>query len=570
MPDAPAKTDQTEKTPHSMKETIISLIIAFIFAFVFRGFVVEAFVIPTGSMAPTLLGQHVRFQSPESGAIWTSDPWDKNAVHAPAPIQGRNQPMTATDPMTGAQIGRELPDKLGRDRKLTSGDRIFVLKYLYSLFDPARFDVVVFKYPGPATRPTDLGEQENYIKRLVGLPGEEVALVDGDIFHRPSLGSPGAITRSDWSDGAWEIARKSERIQRELWQPVYDSRYVPLDPERNLRRWFRDPWVGRTTGGEADGAWQIQDRQSYVYEGSGTTVLAWDDEAWPIDDRYAYNESSGAPTRGPLGPRQGRRVFPVSDIRVAAGLEPEQEGLGAAIVLEARGHEFRADIDSSRIVIRMRPVGDAGPGEWRTLGETSRRGALKAGEVTNVEVWHVDQSIQVWIDGDLAAEASYEWSPALRVEHATGRNAEDLLAPQRDPNPLVSRDIYRTPKVRWELAGSPFTMHRVRLDRDLYYQPGVYSPGFTRAGEPALGTHPSQPLLLGPDQFFTCGDNSPNSLDGRLWDTPDPWVYSEIDPTMGVVPRDLLIGKAFFVYFPGVHKEHRVPVPDVGRMRFIW
>ena len=35
----------------NIKETIESLIIAFILAFVFRGFLVEAFVIPTGSMA---------------------------------------------------------------------------------------------------------------------------------------------------------------------------------------------------------------------------------------------------------------------------------------------------------------------------------------------------------------------------------------------------------------------------------------------------------------------------------------------------------------------------------------
>ncbi|HZW08968.1 MAG TPA: S26 family signal peptidase [Phycisphaerales bacterium] len=569
MPDAPT-ADAPDKPPHSMKETIISLIIAFIFAFVFRGFVVEAFVIPTGSMAPTLLGQHVRFQSPESGEIWTVDPWEKNAAGAPAPIQGRNQTLTVTDPMTGAQVGRELPDSLGRNRKLMSGDRIFVLKYLYSIFDPARFDVVVFKYPGPPGRMEDVGEQENYIKRLLGLPSEEIALVDGDIFHRPSLASPGALTQSDWSDGAWEIARKSERTQRELWQPIYDSRSAPLDPERNLRRWFRDPWLGRTAAGEPDGAWQIQDRRSYVYEGSGRTVLAWDEIAWPIDDRYAYNESPGAPTRGPLGPRQARRVFPVSDIRVAAGIEPEQAGMAAAVVLEARGHEFRADIDGARIQLRMRPIGEAGSGEWRTLGETARTGAFRAGEVTNVEFWHVDQSVQVWIDGDLAAEASYAWSPALRVEHATGRSAEGLLAPPEQGNPLSNREIYRAPKVRWEFEGSPFTMHRVRLDRDLYYQPGVYNPGFTRAGEPALATHPSQPLVLGRDQFFVCGDNSPNSLDGRLWDTPDPWVYSEIDGTMGVVPRDLLIGKAFFVYFPSVHKEHRVPVPDVGRMRFIW
>ena len=51
----------------SIKETIESIAIAFVLAFVFRAFVVEAFVIPTGSMAPTLLGAHLRIVCPECG-----------------------------------------------------------------------------------------------------------------------------------------------------------------------------------------------------------------------------------------------------------------------------------------------------------------------------------------------------------------------------------------------------------------------------------------------------------------------------------------------------------------------
>lgn len=561
--------DPAGTTSHSMKETIISLVIAFVFAFVFRGFVIEAFVIPTGSMAPTLLGQHVRFESPESGATWTVDPWEKNGAGTPFPIQGRTSPMTVTDPMTQAQVGDELPLSMGANVRVLSGDRIFVLKYLYSLFDPSRFDVVVFKYPGPPATPAEAGQQQNYIKRLVGLPNEEVALVDGDVFTRPSIGVPGALERSDWSDGSWRIQRKSERVQRALWMPVYDSRYAPLDPDRNLRRWFRDPWAGLTPAGEPDAAWEIRDRLAYTYAGSEPTVLAWNSADWPIDDRYPYNEVAGAPSRGEIGPRQQRSVFPVSDVRSTMGIEPAAGGLRAAAVLAARGHEFRAEIGDGRITIRMRPMVDGAPGEWRELASEAAAGLFTPGEVTDVEFWHVDQSVQVWVEGERLAMAAYDWSPALRVEHATGR-AEALLAPPGVGSPLANEGVYRSPELRWEFAGAPFTAHRVGLDRDLHYQPGVYNPGFTRAGEPALATHPSQPLVLGPDQFFVAGDNSPNSLDGRLWDTPDPWVYEKIDPTIGVVPRELLIGRAFFVYFPSLHKERRLPVPDVGRMRFIW
>ena len=49
-----AETSQEEV--QSVRETIESIVVAFILAFLFRAFVAEAFVIPTGSMAPTLMG----------------------------------------------------------------------------------------------------------------------------------------------------------------------------------------------------------------------------------------------------------------------------------------------------------------------------------------------------------------------------------------------------------------------------------------------------------------------------------------------------------------------------------
>src|SRR5277367_2598937 len=54
----------------NIKETIESILVAFVLAFIFRAFVVEAFVIPTGSMAPTLLGAHLRFRCPDCGYVF--------------------------------------------------------------------------------------------------------------------------------------------------------------------------------------------------------------------------------------------------------------------------------------------------------------------------------------------------------------------------------------------------------------------------------------------------------------------------------------------------------------------
>ena len=67
-PGTPAtKAAAQQKQDGSVKETIESILVAFILAFIFRAFIVEAFVIPTGSMAPTLLGAHMRFRCQDCG-----------------------------------------------------------------------------------------------------------------------------------------------------------------------------------------------------------------------------------------------------------------------------------------------------------------------------------------------------------------------------------------------------------------------------------------------------------------------------------------------------------------------
>ncbi|MHC4108467.1 MAG: S26 family signal peptidase, partial [Planctomycetota bacterium] len=62
----PAKTDHTES---NIVDSLQSLIVAFVLAMTFRGFVTEGFVIPTGSMAPTLMGQHILEHSKQTGFV---------------------------------------------------------------------------------------------------------------------------------------------------------------------------------------------------------------------------------------------------------------------------------------------------------------------------------------------------------------------------------------------------------------------------------------------------------------------------------------------------------------------
>ena len=53
-------------------------------------------------------------------------------------------------------------------------DRVLVNKFIYLVDEPERFDIIVFKYP--------LDQSKNYIKRLIGLPGEAVGIRGGDIY----------------------------------------------------------------------------------------------------------------------------------------------------------------------------------------------------------------------------------------------------------------------------------------------------------------------------------------------------------------------------------------------------
>src|SRR5581483_10569112 len=65
---ATKKEEKARLTPRdSAREMIESVVIAFVLAFLFRTFEAEAFVIPTGSMATTLMGRHLDIDCPECG-----------------------------------------------------------------------------------------------------------------------------------------------------------------------------------------------------------------------------------------------------------------------------------------------------------------------------------------------------------------------------------------------------------------------------------------------------------------------------------------------------------------------
>ncbi len=163
-------------------ETMEWVIIALVLAFIFRAFVMEAFRIPTGSMADTLRGAHFHLRCTRCGYGYDV---------------GGDYYTTLKPQCPSCEY--VLPS--GTPMSVSNGDRILVLKCIYQFVEPKRWDVVVFKNP--------LNPSENYIKRMIAGAGETVEIVDGDIYING------------------QIARKPANVQEELWMPIYDNDYQP-------------------------------------------------------------------------------------------------------------------------------------------------------------------------------------------------------------------------------------------------------------------------------------------------------------------------------------------------------
>ena len=57
---------------------------------------------------------------------------------------------------------------------IMTGDRIFGNRLAYMKSDPERGDIVIFKFPDD--------EKQLFIKRLIGMPGEELLMKDGVVY----------------------------------------------------------------------------------------------------------------------------------------------------------------------------------------------------------------------------------------------------------------------------------------------------------------------------------------------------------------------------------------------------
>jgi len=515
-------------------DTISLLLISFALAMTFRGFVIEGYVIPTGSMAPTLMGEHLRLRSPDTGYSYPADA----APVIESARAGRDFQRPIGDPMVShtAPTRAEGNIRLAQDARV--GDRILVTKFLWPIQQPQRWDVVVFKNPCDP-----VGDATYYIKRLVGMPGERFALADGDAF----TGAP------DMPVTGMRIERKPEHVQRAVLQPLWNSDYAPIDPAA-MRQRMRGSWSGPPLRGQG---WDTSDPRAFVWGSTGPARLEWVPTDIPLDDWNAYNST-----------RPEIPLFPVGDLRVAAHCTPASSGLfTTSLSIGTRSHVMRFDVAGSTATLS---VVHAESGEVKATATGPI--ALPDGAF-ELEFWHIDQRLRLFIDGESVLSLDYEWDPQQRLLAShNGRTIDQVLQ-----NPSAQKPTPTT--LAWEFGGGPVTLRRIRVDRDLYYRPAFLNPGdqYPMNGEPipglAFGIDVNQPPVIGEGEFVMLGDNSGASRDSRLWGRPHPLVSLQLDnDSPFIVPEDLMIGKAWCVYFPAPMRlsPGSTPfIPDFGELRFI-
>lgn len=532
----------------AVRETIESIVIAFVAAFLVRTFEAEAFVIPTGSMAPTLMGRHKDVTCPECGYFYR--------VNASEEVDQETNQLTGSVVRAGTCPMCRYTATLGPDHPPYSGDRILVGKFAYELAEPQRWDVAVFKYPGDAVT--------NYIKRIVGLPGERLRIEHGDVFIHHDGDPP-------------TIARKPPRKLLAMLQTVYDNAYSPPIYERG----WPHRWVGEPIAGDQPGAFQPVDPEGcLVFETDGSAegsvwlryehrVPSFRDwqrlfvaedrgqldpapEVLPqlIADMTAYNTGRGSDREPPSEDAIGMHW--VGDLALECTLDVTGSEGEAVLELIEGGvvMQCRFDVATGRATLSI----DALP-EFTASAETSVRGPGRH----HLRFANCDDRLYLWVDGWPVTFDAPTTYPRLGNTTPTEMDLRPVAVGSRGlamrvTDLVVRRDLYYIAADPARRKGISDFRYGGRRDFDSPARWGAtHSPGFIE-------------FTLGEDHYFALGDNSARSKDSRLWNYEG---YEHF------VRRNALTGKALFIYWP--HSLGRVPgtqipfpfFPNFPRMHFV-
>lgn len=461
----------------------------------------------------------------------------------------------------------------------SSGDRVLVAKFLYDApgvrRDPRRFDVVVFKYPD---EPVKDNIPKNYIKRLLGLPGELLALLFGQLFvfvpdpataalltdpDHPAPADANDLWRRDnmkidhprardlFLAGRFEIVRKPPEVAMAMRRIVYDNDYQAKDLQKpEFRRWK-----------PADAsAWATDDFKSFRLAGEKAAKVDWlryrhilRPGHWPgagnpqlrpelITDFLGYNSFDVAHgiNRTP-SPNWANDLMLECDLKV-------EKAEGEFWLELSRGidrFQARWELDTGQCTL-YRVGADGQPQEL-----ASRPTKVKAPGDYQVRLANFDARLTVWTDKELPFGPGVDYTPPELppAEEFKGlapaelaKKAEELarrweqLADRRGP----TRNDLEPASIGGRAAA--VGVSHVRLWRDTYYTLDASRADTDRVGDwsdpERWGTFKEmnfKTLYVQPGHYLCLGDNSTASSDSREW---------------GLVPERLMLGRALLVYYP--------------------
>ena len=339
----------------------------------------------------------------------------------------------------------------------SDGDRILANKYILYFKKPERFDVILFKYP--------LNKSTNFIKRVVGLPDEEMIMHNGDIYSRPltATGKPDEQRR-------FMIARKKLSSQQALWIPVFDWNNGKEDSLKD--KWELLPYQER---------FDIRDGSA----SSGKSALALKDSELSykgnIQDYYHNSFKSG------------RNVVP--DIKLSSRFRALKGGGEIRFNINAVSGEF---------LVHLYPKSDQSPQNENTVeyktGKSSdneqmtsqsfvmNKTEIQPGKDYAIECLSFDGAIYIILDKKIVF--SHNYITYLDEADDDGRFFDNKVAVETRNNEVLFWDI--------------------KVGRDIYYSDGYETDVKSIVQE-------DKPFTIPTGKYVIMGDNVPNSKDSRFW-----------------------------------------------------
>lgn len=462
---------------HPWREHLETIAIAITMALILKYFTLEAFQIPTGSMQPTLMGLDGR---------------------ATSIVNGRPE----------SKVSQVF-------------DRILVDKLIPFFRAPRRFEIWVFLYP--------LDKSSRYIKRVVGMPGEELKIEFGDIKVRKS------------AKEEFRPARKPREIQESMWLRVWDA--------------DNDDFAGQF--------WDMSGCEITKNKITASAKASFRNKK-PVLDRYedgypgTIKPFLSSSSHEPCNAR-------VRDMRLRFDASPAAEHRQIVMKLGWGGDVVRAEI-----------AGPAGDGRTRLFFNdrelASKDIRLQFNQSNTIEFSRADEAAEIVINGEVVARGEFESAPVPSDNNTVSFESDGGSLALEDLS--LDRDVYYTnmngfqtttiPEGHYFMLGDNSTFSadgRAWMERTIELREpidgvskltgGTRTSGATSDWNPRRFSVPGLPTTqIFRDEF---GEEYRFNESAR-----------QVDHSRQFVPADHFIGRALFVFFPWPPKA---PIVRFGFVR---